>query len=151
MVVRATIRCSYRPRAMYQASPSWACCTAPGSIRGRSPIRAELFPVGPCGSSRQSARPPSPRRRRGAGCRGRAWRAGAGPDQPALLGLVPEAIGGLGGEVEGAAGIPDPLDELDGGLAASRDRAEFVNDEGGVLTATGLAEGGGVGVGRAAW
>jgi hypothetical protein len=51
--VRATIKCSYRPRAINQASPSQPCCTWPGSILGRSPIRAELLPVGPSGSSRQ--------------------------------------------------------------------------------------------------
>ena len=52
--------------------------------------------------------------------------AGAGPDQPSLLALISQAVRGLGGQVEGAAGIPDPLDELDGGLAASGDRKSVV-------------------------
>jgi hypothetical protein len=71
--------------------------------------------------------------------------ARAGPDQAALLGLVPEAVRRLRRQVEGAAGIPHPLHQLDGGLAAPGDGAELVKDQGGVLPSPGLAEGGVVG------
>ena len=134
---------------MYQASPSRACCTAPGSIRGRSPIRAELFPVGPSVSSRQVCSTTFTTPRRGAGCRGRAWHAAAGrPSRPRPAGAAgphPQPVRPLGGQVEGAAGIPDPLHELDGGLAAPGDGRELVKDQGGVLALAGLAEGGVVG------
>jgi hypothetical protein len=71
--------------------------------------------------------------------------ARAGPDQPALLGLIPQPVRGLGAQVEGAAGIADPLDKLDGGLPAPSDGRELVKDQGAVLALTGLAEGGVVG------
>ena len=44
-------------------------------------------------------------------------------------------------QVEGAAGVPDPLDELDGGLAAPGDGRELVEDQGGVLAARGACGG----------
>jgi hypothetical protein len=71
--------------------------------------------------------------------------AGAGPEQAGLLALIAEPVGGLGGEVEGAAGVAGPLGELDGRLPAADDRGELVEQQGGVLTAAGLAEGGVVG------
>src|SRR4029450_10366816 len=135
MRVRATIRCSYRPRAMCQASPSRACCTAPGSMRGRSPIRAELFPVGPAGSSRQvcSMTLTTPAARRRVSGSGMAWMSRPPEKAPATAGCG------------GAGPVADPLDELDGGFAASGDGRELVEDEGGVLALPGLAEGGVVG------
>jgi hypothetical protein len=71
--------------------------------------------------------------------------AGAGAHQAALLGLVPQAVGRLRAEVQGAAGIADALGQLDGGLAPAGDRRELVEDQGGVLTLAGFAEGGVVG------
>ena len=86
---------------MYQASPSRACCTAPGSIRGRSPIRAELFPVGPCrveppGLLDHLHHPGGPQEGVGVGHGVEEQPARAGPDQPALLSLIPQPVRGLG-------------------------------------------------------
>ena len=64
--------------------------------------------------------------------------ARAGPDQAALLGLIPQPVRRLRGQVQGAAGVPDPLHELDGGLAAPGDGRELVKDQGGVLACLGL-------------
>jgi hypothetical protein len=55
--------------------------------------------------------------------------ARAGPDHPALLGLIPQPIRRLRGQVQGTPSVADPLDELDGGLAAPGDGRELVKDE----------------------
>ena len=97
--------------------------------------RAELFPVGPWLSSRQvcSTTFTTPAARRRVSGSGMAWMSSPpeqAPDEAALLGLIPEAVGGLGGQVQGAAGVPDPLHELDGGLAAPGDGRELVEEPG---------------------
>jgi hypothetical protein len=69
----------------------------------------------------------------------------AGTDQASLLALIAQPVRALRAQVEGAAGIPDPLHELDGGFAAPGDGRELVKDEGGVLASPGLSEGGVVG------
>jgi hypothetical protein len=71
--------------------------------------------------------------------------ARARADQPGLLALIAQPVRALRTEVQGAAGVADPLDELDGGFAAASDGRELVEDEGGVLALPWLSEGGVVG------
>jgi hypothetical protein len=66
------------------------------SIRGRSPIRAELLPVGPAESPGLLDHLDDPGRAQqavGVGHGMEEQAAGAGADQAALLGLVPQAVG----------------------------------------------------------